>query len=148
MANTFPSKPRQIPARISTTTRVPFSIVLLALVDANYRFVVIDVGAYGRSSDGGIFSTSALGMSLVKGELNIPEDNPLPGEHDKAMPHVIVGDEAFPLKKTIRCGHTLQISLAFVRKNAFSSTAFHVPGVLLKMPLAFKYRDGGFSRGK
>ncbi|KAL1256488.1 hypothetical protein QQF64_012033 [Cirrhinus molitorella] len=76
-----------------------FSVVLLALVDADYRFLVIDVGSYGSSSDGGIFSNSALGKSLSDGTLNIPPPAELPGapEHGKVN-HVIVADEVFPLK--------------------------------------------------
>lgn len=38
-----------------------FSIVLLALVDAHYKFIAIDVDSYGKNSDGSIFSHSKLG---------------------------------------------------------------------------------------
>ncbi|CAK1589075.1 unnamed protein product [Parnassius mnemosyne] len=74
-----------------------FSIVLLALVDACYKFIAVDVGAYGRNSDGGIFAQCNLGKRLENGTLHVPIGKNLPGSSTFA-PYVIVGDEAFPLK--------------------------------------------------
>ena len=37
-----------------------FSVILLALVDANYKFIMIDFNPFGRSSDGGLFSHLVL----------------------------------------------------------------------------------------
>ena len=77
-----------------------FSTVLLALVDADLKFIAIDVGAYGRNSDGGIFSQSNLGRSLALNALNLPEDEPMSNADQLGkMPYVIVGDAAFPLQK-------------------------------------------------
>jgi hypothetical protein len=38
--------------------RKTFSVVLLALVDANYKLTIIPVGGYGISSDGGLLLMS------------------------------------------------------------------------------------------
>lgn len=75
-----------------------FSVVLLAIADSNYNFIAVDVGGYGKNSDGGILSSSELGKALQNGNLNIPVDSFLPGT-SLLSPFVIVGDEAFPLKK-------------------------------------------------
>ena len=76
-----------------------FSVVLLALVDADYRFRYIQVGDYGKDSDGGIYKSSALGMGMAAGTLDVPADAPLPGFAGlQSMPYVMVADAAFPLK--------------------------------------------------
>ncbi|XP_046679392.1 protein ALP1-like [Homalodisca vitripennis] len=79
-----------------------FSIVLLAVVDADYCFTAIDVGSYGSNSDSNILKNSALGAKLIDGKLNIPQAQTLPNdENGKPMPFVIVGDEAFATSRNI-----------------------------------------------
>jgi hypothetical protein len=50
------------------------SIVLQAVVEANLKFVTVDVGAFGKQSDGGFFRNSALYQSLETRILQVPED--------------------------------------------------------------------------
>jgi hypothetical protein len=68
------------------------------LVDDNYKFTIIDVGGYGKTSDGGLFTRSILGKSLEANMLNIPNSK-LPPNSEEPLPFVVVGDEAVPLKK-------------------------------------------------
>ncbi|WKX89805.1 hypothetical protein Q1695_009004 [Nippostrongylus brasiliensis] len=49
-----------------------YSIVLLALVDANYRCIIYDLGASGRSSDAGIFLSSPMKTYLEEHESEFP----------------------------------------------------------------------------
>jgi hypothetical protein len=76
------------------------SIILMAVVDAKYKFSLVDVGAYGRESDGGVFSRSAFGIGMENGTLGIPGPGCLPGTSTE-VPYVFVGDEAFPLKENL-----------------------------------------------
>ncbi|KAL1470034.1 hypothetical protein MTO96_040712 [Rhipicephalus appendiculatus] len=45
------------------------SIVLMAIVDSNCHYVLIDVGAEGRQSDGGVLKNSKFGKKLLEGTL-------------------------------------------------------------------------------
>jgi len=73
---------------------------LLAARDSKYRFTLVDIGAYGSQSDGGIFRQSVFGQRLEETNLNLPQDNILPRSCTK-MPFFLVADEAFPLKPYI-----------------------------------------------
>ena len=76
----------------------------MALVDANYKFIFIDIGQYGSNADGPVFMKSDFGYLYLNDLLDIPGPKQLPGvAHLGALPHVIVADEIFPLKPTIMC---------------------------------------------
>ncbi|XP_041109378.1 ethanolaminephosphotransferase 1-like isoform X3 [Polyodon spathula] len=77
-----------------------FSIVLLAVVDADYKFVHVDIGCNGRVSDRGVFNNSTLGQALVHVKLSIPQPTPLPTEMEM-LKYVFVADDAFTLKENI-----------------------------------------------
>ena len=75
-----------------------FSIILLAVVDANYKFIWANVGADGSVSDAGVFNNSRLRPALEQGRLGFPPPEPLPGD-DKDIPYFLIGDDAFPLRE-------------------------------------------------
>lgn len=72
------------------------SIVLMAVCDAQYRFIYIDVGTNGRESDGSTFRNSSFVAAMESGSLNFPPPKPLPGR-ENAMPYALVADAAFSL---------------------------------------------------
>lgn len=73
-----------------------FSIVLQGVTDANANFIAVDVGDYGRHSDGGVLKHSSFGRALLSDQLPIPKDDIIEGE---TLPYVFLGDEAYPLKR-------------------------------------------------
>jgi hypothetical protein len=73
-----------------------FSVVLLAVVNANKEFLMVDVGINGRISDGGVLFHSKFGELFQAEKLNLPPPSPLPNCSEN-FPFVFVGDEAFAL---------------------------------------------------
>ncbi|XP_069615755.1 uncharacterized protein [Ranitomeya imitator] len=78
-----------------------FSVVLLALVDSNYRFIIVDIGAYGRTGDSRVFSSSIMGRRLCNNELDLPPPSHIPGANLDAVPYMMVADEAFQLSRNV-----------------------------------------------
>lgn len=73
-----------------------FSVVLQGVADANYKLISIDVGGFGKQSDGGTFYCSDFYKLLTTKKIEIPEPSELPGTNVKA-PYVLIADEAYPL---------------------------------------------------
>ena len=73
-----------------------FSLVLLALVDAEYKFLWVNVGASGSSSDAQIFNCSKLKRRIENGTLGLPPPEPL-GPGGPGLHYFRLGDNAFAL---------------------------------------------------
>lgn len=72
----------------------------MAVVDAGYRFAAVDVGGYGRQSDGGTFGAWSLKHHIERGTLGLPQPTEVETGGAK-LPYVFVADAAFPLHENI-----------------------------------------------
>ena len=73
------------------------SIVLPALVDADYKFLWVDLGAAESSSNAWIFKHSNLRHKIEDGTIGFPESESLVDDGPKVH-YFILGNDAFPLK--------------------------------------------------
>ena len=76
------------------------SLVLLAIVDADYRFIMCDFGTNGRVSDGGVLQNTTFFDKLQSGLLNIPAEETIRNT-SRRLPYIFVADDAFPLRVDI-----------------------------------------------
>lgn len=77
-----------------------FSIVLLAMCDANYCFTYINVGSCGTNSDSQVFKDSNLFSKLIRNEVELPHPRPL-DTNETTIPYMIVGDAAFGISRHV-----------------------------------------------
>lgn len=61
---------------------------------------MVDIGAPGRCSDGGVLRNSNWGKQILNGTINFPDAVPIDITHGP-MPFCLVADEAFPLMKNL-----------------------------------------------
>ena len=65
----------------------------MAVADAAYKFIYLDIGSYGRENDSSVFARSTFGKALLDGTLSLPEPD--------GLPYTFVADEAFPLQENL-----------------------------------------------
>lgn len=73
------------------------STILMAVCDPEYKFTMVDIGAYGSEGDKNVYATSQILKKLEDGSLGPPPSSKLPYSNI-ILPHCIVGDDAFPIK--------------------------------------------------
>ena len=73
------------------------SIVLMGVCDANYHFIMVDIGDTGSQSDGSIYNNSNIGYAIENNLLGIPKDIRLKNS-SRILPFAFVADDAFRLK--------------------------------------------------
>lgn len=70
----------------------------MGVADANYKFLYIDVGAYGSEGDASVFFKTDFGQSIIQNTIDLPNDTEI---MSKKMPFVFIGDDAFPLGERV-----------------------------------------------
>lgn len=77
-----------------------FSMVLMAVCDADYIFTMIDIGNYGSQCDSNVFQNSRFGRQLRSGHLVFPAPKPL-FEGGPSLPCFLLGDGGFALQPNL-----------------------------------------------
>jgi hypothetical protein len=128
--------------RRQKTSGMCSKLQLLAIFYANYCFIYVDIGDFGKNNDASIYNNSVFNRKLRAGSLDVPDATFLPGKSDMKMPFVLVRDEALAMTNamlrlyggknvcenkcsTIDCREragSLNVPLVFLRINGEFST--------------------------
>ncbi|KAJ8939902.1 hypothetical protein NQ318_023243, partial [Aromia moschata] len=77
-----------------------FSIVVLALVDADYNFIFAYCRCQGRISDGDVYMNTGFYQKMCRNELGFPPSECVP-QKQMPLPYVFVADSAFALTENM-----------------------------------------------
>lgn len=77
-----------------------YSIILLTVLDVQYNFIAVDVGAYGKQSDCSVFAKSVYGQKMSDNKLDLPRPQSS-WKSCRGYLHVFVADETFPIEQNL-----------------------------------------------
>lgn len=107
----------------------------MAVVDSNYCFRYIDVGAFGREGESNVLKATDFGKSIYNNTLDLPPLTPIQNDPSKIpMPYVFVADEAFGMCQNIMRPYTAKNLLG---GKGFLTTGCLGLGVMLNAVLEF-----------
>lgn len=110
-----------------------FSIVLMAVCDADYLFVYVDVGAYGKTSDSTIWRDCSLYDAMERNYLDLPGPQAITPV-GRPLPMVFIGDEAFGLHKHLLRPYS---GKQLIMKKRVFNYSYHEHEDMWNVPLEF-----------
>ena len=81
-----------------------FSIVLMAVAAADYKYLFVDIGANGSCADSGVFKETNLYKAVMDEYAGLPDPEPLPND-DCPVNYSFIGDDAFGLRPWLMKPH-------------------------------------------
>ena len=108
-----------------------FSLVLIALVNPDYRLFWVDIGSSGSSLDAQIFNHSKLKKRIKDGTLKLPPPQPL-GEGRPDLHYILLGDDTFALMPKLIKPYS---STQFTREKRIANYRSPEAGGQWRMPL-------------
>ena len=103
VVGTFDEKHIQIKAPANSGTlfhnyKEFFSIVLLAICDANYYFTLVGIGLFGSNNDSGVLANSSIRKQFEGNRMKLPSRRHMSGCPYSPLRYYLLSDEIFPLK--------------------------------------------------
>ncbi len=129
MGDTWLSRIQRLLDQCIKTTKVLFSILLLAVCDTNYCFTYTNVGCQRRISNSGIFNQCSLTQKFGEDSLNLPPPEPLAAGR-KPVPYVVVVDNTFALEEHMMNPYSREDSKILGPSKEFSIIVSHLCEVL------------------
>ncbi|XP_022201746.2 uncharacterized protein LOC111058518 [Nilaparvata lugens] len=102
----------------ATNDRESPHVILVAAVDAHYRFTFIDIMSAERFNDENVFENTLFGKRLCNTS-KLPEPNPLPGT-EQPIPYVFVADETIPVIDNLMRAYPGQSVMNSYEKKVFN----------------------------
>lgn len=87
-------------------------------MDANCKFIFVDIGSYGKKGDSGIFNKSSISQIISTGKY-FPSPEKLP-DSNVFLPLVHIGDEAFRLDR-----HMMRLYSRIEARKDYQKTIFN-----------------------
>ena len=72
----------------------------MAVCDAKYNFILVDIRDTGRQNDDSVYANNLLVYAIENGLFNIPQTSKLP-QSEGILPYIFTGDDAFGLKNHV-----------------------------------------------